>query len=359
MERRGFLRTTFHGGLAASTAACATSPARQSAAPLDDAELERELRQMDRVVARMDRVSDRWFFGHRERASGAVLALRHRPEPEPSRGEAVDEPRSLADGEQLASEGELLRASMRSIFVTSSLAELPESQHGDPRVVERLRHVSGEADFAVFGTLARLDSLDSQQLDAIDELAKQPDFIDRVLEDIDVLSRDLEVPPKRRLHLRRMAKHLSWKLERQPMSAIIRETVDAVVLELETWSRRLETQQLAFADGDPRWIERTEQVMRMYAPSSGTTPDFAVADPVRVSQIERARLRVKQGQIMLGVGLGLAVLGAGGVIAGVYAVGPLIWVGGVAATIGVILVIVGAVFWGLGNSTLKELHAPR
>jgi hypothetical protein len=342
MERRGFLRTTFHGGLAASTAACATSPARQSAAPLDDAELERELRQMDRVVARMDRVSDRWFFGHRERASGVA-----------------DEPRSLADGEQLASEGELLRASMRSIFVTSSLAELPESQHGDPRVVERLRHVSGEADFAVFGTLARLDSLDSQQLDAIDELAKQPDFIDRVLEDIDVLSRDLDVPAKRRLHLRRMAKHLSWKLERQPMSAIIRETVDAVVLELETWSRRLETQQLAFADGDPRWIERTEQVMRMYAPSSGTTPDFAVADPVRVSQIERARLRVKQGQIMLGVGLGLAVLGAGGVIAGVYAVGPLIWVGGVAATIGVILVIVGAVFWGLGNSTLKELHAPR
>jgi hypothetical protein len=342
MERRGFLRTTFHGGLAASTAACATSPTRQSAAPLDDAELERELRQMDRVVARMDRVSDRWFFGHRERASGVA-----------------DEPRSLAEGEQLASEGELLRASMRSIFVTSSLAELPESQHGDPRVVERLRHVSGEADFAVFGTLARLDSLDARQLDAIDELAKQPDFIDRVLEDIDVLSRDLDVPPKRRLHLRRMAKHLSWKLERQPMSAIIRETVDAVVLELETWSARLETQQLAFADGDPRWIERTEQVMRMYAPSSGMTPDFAVADPVRVSQIERARLRVKQGQIMLGVGLGLAVLGAGGVIAGVYAVGPLIWVGGVAATIGVILVIVGAVFWGLGNSTLKELHAPR
>jgi hypothetical protein len=342
MERRGFLRTTFHGGLAASTAACATTPARESAAPLDEAELERELRKMDRVVARMDRVSDQWFFGHRKRASGVA-----------------DDPRTLADGEQLASEGELLRASMRSIFVTSSLAELPESQHGDPRVVERLRHVSGEADFAVFGTLARLDSLDTRQLDAIDELAKQPDFIDRVLEDIDVLSRDLEVPPQRRLHLRRMAKHLSWKLERQPMSAIIRETVDAVVLELETWSRRLETQQLAFADGDPRWIERTEQVMRMYAPS-GLTADIAVADPVRDSQIERARLRVKQGQIMLGVGLGLAVLGGGGVIAGVYAVGtPLVWVGGVAATIGVLLVIVGAVFWGLGNSTLKELHAPR
>jgi hypothetical protein len=342
MDRRGFLRTTFQGGLATGAAACAGDQARVSAAPLDDAEINRRLRRIDRTVDRMDRVSDGWFLGHRKRASGVEA-----------------EPSSVAEAEQLAIEGELLRASMRSIFVTSSLAELPESQHADPRVVERLRRVSGEADFAVFGTLARLESLDAKQLDVLDEAAKQPDFIDRVLEDVDALSSELEVPASRRLHLRRLAKHLSWKLERQPMSAIIRETVDAVAVEIDTWSRRLQTTgpELAFANADPRWISRTQDVMRMYASASVDIETPQTVEELRSSQVERAQLRVRQGQIMLGVGLGLALLGGGGVIAGAYVSLPLLWVGGVAATIGVILVIIGAVFWGLGNRSLKDLGA--
>jgi hypothetical protein len=340
MDRRGFLQTTFQGGLATGVTACAVDPGRVSEAPLDDAEINRRLHKIDRTIDRMDRVPDHWFLGHRKRASGIA-----------------DEPRSDAEAEQLAIEGELLRASMRSIFMTSSLAELPESQHADPRVVERLRRVSGEADFAVFGTLARLETLDAQQLTTLDEAAAQPDFIDRVLEDIDELSSELEVPASRRLHLRRLAKHLSWKLERQPMSAIIRETVDAVAVELEVWSRRLQKSgpELAFADADPRWIERTQDVMRMYVKAEAPQPQ--TVEQLRSDQIERAQLRVRQGQIMLGVGLGLSLLGAGGVIAGAYTVIPLVWVGGVAATIGVILVIVGAVFWGLGNRSLKDLGA--
>jgi hypothetical protein len=342
MDRRGFLQTTFQGGLATGVTACAGDPGRVSEAPLDDAEIDRRLHRIDRTVDRMDCVSDHWFLGHRKRASGLA-----------------DEPRSVAEAEQLAIEGELLRASMRSIFVTSSLAELPESQHADPRVVERLRRVSGEADFAVFGTLARLESLDAQQLSVLDEAAQQPDFIDRVLEDIDELSSELEVPPSRRLHLRRLAKHLSWKLERQSMSALIRETVDAVAVELEVWSRRLQRSgpELAFADADPRWIERTHDVMRMYVKDPVPSAQPQTVEALRSDQIERAQLRVRQGQIMLGVGLGLSLLGAGGVIAGAYVSIPLLWVGGVAATIGVILVIVGAVFWGLGNRSLKDLGA--
>jgi hypothetical protein len=348
MDRRGFLRTTFQGGLATGATACAAershvseAPRHVGDAPLSDTEINRRLHRIDRTFDRMDRVSDQWFLGHRKRASGVA-----------------DEPRSVAQAEQLASEGELLRASMRSIFMTSSLAELPASQHADPRVVERLRRVSGEADFAVFGTLARLESLDAQQLSTLDEAAKQPDFIDRVLEDIDDLSSELEVPASRRLHLRRLAKHLSWKLERQSMSAIIRETVDAVAVEIETWSRRLQSAgpELALASADPRWIARTQDVVQMYAKQ--VTPEQPqTVEQLRASQVERAELRVRQGQIMLGVGLGLALLGGGGVIAGVYTLSPLIWVGGVAATIGVILVIVGAVFWGLGNRSLKDLGA--
>lgn len=339
MDRRGFLRTTFHGGLATGATACAVNQGPGSEAPLDDAEMDRRLRRIDRTVARMDRVPDHWFVEHRKRASGHE-----------------EEPTTMEEAEQLAAEGELLRASMRSIFVTSSLGELPTAQHGDPRVVERLRKISGEADYAVFGALARLESLDEQQLASIDEAAKQPDFIDRVLQDIDALSSDLEVPASRRLHLRRLAKHLSWKLERQSMSAIIRETVDAVATQIETWSRRLEIAgpELALADGDPRWVSRTQDVVRMYATAD---KEILPAEEQLAREINRAKHRVKQGQIMLGVGLGLALLGGGGVIAGVYASLPLLVVGGVAATIGVILVIIGAVFWGLGKRSLKQLGA--
>ena len=342
MDRRGFLRTTFHGGLATGATACAVDSGRGSQAPLEDAEIDRRLRRIDRTVERMDRVPDQWFLEHRKRASGEG-----------------EDPATAAEGEQLAAEGELLRASMRSLFVTSSLAELPEAQQGDPRVVERLRKISGEADYAVFGAMARLESLDEAQLATIDDLAKEPDFIDRVLEDIDALSSDLDVPANRRLHLRRMAKHLSWKLERQSMSAIIRETVDAIGVQIETWTRRLETNgaELALADGNPRWIERTHDVVRMYAASPAADQEMLTPEQAHDREIDRAKLRVKQGQIMLGVGLGLALLGGGGVIAGVYAVGPLVWVGGVTATIGVILVIIGAIFWGLGNRKLKKLGA--
>ena len=69
MDRRGFVRTTFLGGLAAGSSACATSgrDAKPTEIPLDEGELEAKLAQLDRSMARIQsRASREWFLRQRD-----------------------------------------------------------------------------------------------------------------------------------------------------------------------------------------------------------------------------------------------------------------------------------------------------
>ena len=76
MDRRGFLSTTFVGGLAATTGACANGPRGEVAAPpLGDDELERKLARLDRNLERMNhKRATRWYLKHHEGAEDQVSA---------------------------------------------------------------------------------------------------------------------------------------------------------------------------------------------------------------------------------------------------------------------------------------------
>jgi hypothetical protein len=381
MDRRGFLTTTFAGGLAVTGSACASTRGGQTSSeiPLADDELERKLVRLDTTLERMNhKHATRWFHEQRE-AAGAS-------------------PPTEGDRERLTHEGELLRASLRSALLLSTVAELPEGNRSDPRVTARLDQIAGEADYALFGTLAKLRSLDASELAALDaEFAGASAGMD-VVERIDALSDELGVPAGRRLHLRRMAMHLDWKLERERFSSVVGEVMDKVDRALEAVTRSLDGMGgAALAGPDLNWVERTREVVRFYAPveepavggaepvgqpsaapqGSGAEagpvgpPTYAQADAAaweREQQRyreEREAERVKAensrraGLIMTGTGAGLLVLGGVAVGVGVPFIlytGAIVAVslGGVGMTAGVILLIIGIVLAVRGKKRLAE-----
>ena len=348
MKRRGFLSTTFAGGLAVTGTACATG--RSGAAtdvPLSEDELAETLARIDRV---MDRMS------HDEAAQWHLAKRGH------ERGRAT---------QAAIHDGELLRASMRSAFLVSSVAELPEANHRDSRVLERLRGIADEADFAGLGTLAHLEHLDADELAALDREFAAADRPGMTLaEEIDELSEQLGVPSRRRLHLRRMAKHLDWRLERERFSDVVSDCVGRVDRLLDSLARSVEesTASLAFAGPDPAWAAKTRAVVRFYAPaeaSEAAVPEAAEAevdagsddaDPVLApssslvapepevspapqasgpcqAELKLARFKAEEmarGKRFLGVGAGLLALGA---VVGAVGLGVGFAVGSVALTV--------------------------
>jgi hypothetical protein len=368
VDRRGFLSTTFASGLAVGAAACASSE-RRSTPPLAGDELDRELAALDRTLARMDsKLARQWF---RDRRAKDI---------EHSEGAAR---------ERIVGQGELVQASLRTALTVSVLSDLPEANHGDAAVIERLRRVSGEADFALFGTLERLRNLDEAELAALDrEAVDDPRFVEDVAEQIDGLSTELGVGPRRRAHLRAVGKHLGWRLERGKLSAVIRETVAKVDESLAAVMRQIEQNGApAFADGDPSWIERTRAIIRAQQPG-----DSAAIDPPsepapaeaeghelgnyrELEEVHQAKLaaeteaRLEAGAVevehdlkraprILGAGAGLMLLGGGSLVL-IVAGGPAlivgVTIGAVALTVGLILLVIGLVISSRAKKRAAEL----
>ena len=350
MQRRRFLRTTFTGGLAVGGSACAPGSRGASQAPLGEQELERRLGRLDRTLARMNHASSRdWFLRRRKR-----------------------EARDPARRERLQLEGDLMRASLRSALVTSTIAELPEANRHDPRVLERLRKVSGEADFAVFGMVNKLRAMSPEERAQFDaHFGDEPKLGARVVEQVDELASAYRVPVNRRLHLRQLANHVGWRMQRERFSSLadqlIARTDETVGLaarrmaELEARGPTLSS----LADGDPGWIQRTREAVAFYAgesrvdaligvesPAASGPP--AQPDPKLAEEYGRATRLRNAGAGCLGAGVGLFVLGSlGAFLGGSF---PLFLVGAVAMTVGGILLVVGLVLLAVGQSRMRRFQ---
>ncbi len=321
MDRRGFLRTTFVAGLAAGTG-CAGEMAEQAAkAPLDDDQLERKLHRLQRTLARMDsRFAQDWFLDQR-----------------------IDEISDPARAGRVMADGELLRTSLRIATAVSVLADLPEGNRADPRVATQVGALVGEADYAVFGTLARLDALDEAALAELDRAAADPSFVERVAEQVEALAKDLGVDAKQRLHLRSMTKHVGWRLERESFSAVVADTrikTDAI---LAGAHRRIVEAQVAAAV-DPAWIERTRDAIAFeQLASPQPSPQNAALGQ---AQAELDKIKRKR-NIFLGTGAAMIAVGGGLAAGGVFLVftdaGATLTIGGIGVTTGVVLLILGII----------------
>ena len=357
---------SFAGAATGASTACATTGtgarARREVASLTESELHARLARLDASMGFVQRAPIEWA---------------------PARGgdEAVD--------------AELFRASMRSLLLTSSVNDLPAPDRRRPEVMERLRAGAPEADYAVFGSLARISRMSGEELADIQEaLREDPALPKKIAEAIDEEARSGGVPLRRRLHLRRMTAHVLWRMKRQSIGLIVEETMAKV----ERMSRRLLRSGELRAVLEPRpedvlyWEAKATRVAarhdtptsfslaalaRMQTPdrtAPATAPAIAPMQPMPAAQApeewgvpeeeekpERARPPVDPakmaeqaqhdrgrslmvvGGALIGSGVGLALLGVL-LYFTTFLGGLIVWtVAGLLLIAGVILMIVGAV----------------
>lgn len=191
---------SFAGAATGASTACATTGtgtrARREVASLSQQELHDRLARLDASMGFVQRAPIAWA-------------------PAKDGVEAVD--------------AELFRASMRSLLLTSSVNDLPEPDRRRPEVMARLQAGAPEADYAVFGSMARVSQMSPAELDDVQQaLREDPELPKKIAEAIDEEARSGGVPLRRRLHLRRMTSHVLWRMKRQSVGLILEETLAKV-----------------------------------------------------------------------------------------------------------------------------------
>ncbi|MFV8752175.1 hypothetical protein ACNOYE_16630 [Nannocystaceae bacterium ST9] len=321
--RRGFPPTSFSTGLA-------HAPSPEPSPELADAELEARLEQLDRTLTKIAEVPDEWLLARRV--------------------ECREGSRDPELGAAIQAEGRLLRASLRSILASSTLAELPAARRREPALRARIEALAPEADFAVLGTLERLHMLAPEQLRALDQLAAEPGFVDRAARDVDAMAAQLGVPNERRRQLARMVEHVLWKLDRQSLSQLIAELLAQLEGAIDKWAARLPElgPVPALAGGLPSAL--LSEMDESAPGSSPPDPQAHAAPSTALAPVEITLKRIdneagvywsRLGRRVTASGVGLSLLGLG--------IGMLEFLpGAFTVTGGVVLLVVGSVLWIYG-----------
>jgi hypothetical protein len=213
MERRDFLKASAVCGAAVASAGggCAavgvdTATPAMSPTPFGD---------MDAFLAGLDKMLG-------EIAKGKPLkSLVGSPEKLTSAdpGSAFRTPR----GEQL------FRKSLSSLYLVASFHDLPEEQRLHPGMQARMWRAMGDMDEAVFGTAQMLEELKpSERLELQKRLKDDPDLAMRIGEELDNSATEAGMSPERRLSIRALASHISWRLKNQSASVLCDEYVGKV-----------------------------------------------------------------------------------------------------------------------------------
>jgi hypothetical protein len=164
----------------------------------------------------------------------------------------------------------LVRSSLRSMLVTSSVATLPEGNRNHPESRNRLKKISAESDFAVLGTLAALESMTSADHAEFDEeLKSSPDCVEEIVQMVDRHAVETGVSNARRRHLKRMARHAAWQLRNRGSEHTVRQAVSKVHRRLDRALRdpQLSTKTIAADEASTAyWREWTVAAYERFAP---------------------------------------------------------------------------------------------
>lgn len=222
---------------------------------------------------------------------------------------------------------QLGRKAMRVLYLTGVFQDLPEDARLDPRVQERVRRAMPEMDEAVLGMAELLKQTSPSERAALKQtLDERPELVDQVGEALDRGAGEADVPLKRRLHLRRLIKHVAWRMQRQSPTAVIEEYTDKVdrMVERHGAQESLQRALVAQAAGQLLW-DGEANATGADGLGAGAGAAEAHGTPALVA-----------GATMLGFGILTGVvgyaIGVGGNITGLFV-----------ATLGVVTIIAGLI----------------
>jgi hypothetical protein len=133
-------------------------------------------------------------------------------------------------GPDLEAREDLVRKSLRALFLTGMVGDLAPEAQTDPRIQDRLLKAAPEIDDAVLSMTEYLSGLtvtEKADLQAVMRHKDNPGMqISEALTDESAL---LGMSPQRRLQTRAMVTHVSWRFRNQPSDLVISEYVDKVV----------------------------------------------------------------------------------------------------------------------------------
>ncbi|MCA9618683.1 MAG: hypothetical protein KC731_06670 [Myxococcales bacterium] len=345
MDRRELLRMGALAGATVATGGCA-SLAPDGVAPSTggdtvDPGLAGLLAELDASLARVGRSNLEGLFDLSKAARGgdaSAQAPRSRP------------------GEEL-----LVKKAIRSLLVTGAHREVDVDQRQHPAVIARLDAMASEMDDAVLGFASLFDGLNAgDRVELQRRLDDEPDLTGRVAEWLDGYMGELQMPSERRLRLRSVAHHVTWRLQNQPVSALLDEYSEKVrkvarrvgygeELQRQIAARATTASLLGFPESGPAAHDEGQGDWSppLSPPPEEPLPPSHPEDPRYGTCYDRyerpGSISLTVGAVLAGVGGAMGIGGGIALATGSIAGAFILTAAGVLLLAGIILLIVGAV----------------
>jgi hypothetical protein len=212
----------------------------------------------------------------------------------------------------------LIRSSMRALLVTGAVMDLGEENRDHPEVKRLLAEVGPELDYAVEGSLYRLHTLPGADRQRIQrEVRRNPDVVEAVAMKLEHLAGRGGASTPRRLHLRKLLQHASWRLCNQPLDEVLGDAVDKTLAQ----AGRLPREHRG-ASGGP-WTAALGRMKRSFPvelPRTGAGASQSKSAAPDVDRLGHLRRRARDfgvagaglaglGALLVGVGAGTEVFG--------------------------------------------------
>lgn len=331
MDRRQFLRAGV-GSLAATSVAQAAQTEQTALPPRSADEIDRKLRKLRAQLGQVQSGDAPWGRSHAANPDAYVR-------------------------DRVLHDSQLTRSAMRTLLLTSAVGEFSEEERATEPVRQLLTEQSAEADFALYGTIERLQRASAEEQAFVrQQLRDEPDLALDVIEAIDREAGSLGIATERRQHLRQIATHLTWRLRHQPLDAVLDEHVQKTLrlaskappvpadyTPNKEWGHRLVALREHLLQDDPPTTDTPD-------PTAGTTTEAEAAEALKANQLMATR-----GYVMIGTGTALLALGIPVVVLAAAAGGLIgIILGAVAITAGAILLITGIIFAAIAARRKKH-----
>lgn len=300
MERRDFLALSAVAGSAA-----VLWPPRLEA---DPGQLPPDVSaaEMDRLLAHLDLTTAR---SRQARFLEPFLPPRQAPVPD-------------EEAARVRRREELLGQTLRSLLMVGTFHDLPERGRVHPGMQARMWAAADEIDDTVRRMTDLLGGMSpAERLDLSRMFREEPDLPMRLMEILDAQAAHAGISARRRVQLRRMTAHLSWRLRHQGATAVIDEYVGEVrqALAREGLGEVVQRRMMAKLGERAFWAQQDrlaalalswDQAGDPYAPGGAFSGLPASTPAGRPPQAPTpGRRLVRAGLITLGVGLGAGALG--------------------------------------------------